>query len=753
MKLWYQNPAKCWSEALPVGNGRFGGMVFGRPQEEMIQINEDSIWSGKKLDRINPDAKEKLPQIRRLIREGKIAQAQELTMYALSGVPNSQRSYQTAGECYIQLHGLGEITEYQRELDLEEGIARVQFASDGVTYQKEVLVSAVTGCMAIHLTTKENIPFSFDCHLGRKHNFTDEVLRENGNTVYFLVDGGKDGISFSTAVLADVPSGGKTDGTVVETIGEFLIVKNVTECTLYLDTETSFRYSDYCQKAMERCHAAAALGWDRLKQEHVEDYQALYGRMQLHYGLTDAEREKIPTDIRLKEIQNGATDMGLLELYFQYGRYLLISSSRKGSLPANLQGIWNDSLTPPWESKYTVNINTEMNYWMAETANLPECHLPLFDHLQRICENGKETARKMYGCGGSVCHHNTDIYADTAPQDHCITSAFWVMGEAWLATHIWEHYLFTKDKQFLSENFYVLEQSVLFFYDFLIDGPDGTLVTSPSLSPENTYRKKDGTLGVLCESPTMDTEILLELIHAYLGACRVLEKSEEEIARAEAVMKRFPPLKIGKYGQLLEWMEDYDEPEPGHRHISHLYGLYPGNSISRECTPELFEAAYRTLERRLANGGGHTGWSRAWIIGLWAAFGNGQKAYENLKAILCMGTFPNLMDNHPMMDGYVFQIDGNFGAAAAMIEMLVKSKENRIELLPAVTKETENGNLCGVRLRCGAELSMVWKNGKVVELRISPDKLLEETCPVTLCVNGTEEQIILKQKVDFAKNF
>jgi len=241
MKLWYQNPAKCWSEALPVGNGRFGGMVFGRPQEEMIQINEDSVWSGKKLDRINPDAKEKLPQIRRLIREGKIAQAQELTMYALSGVPNSQRSYQTAGECYIQLHGLGEITEYQRELDLEEGIARVQFASDGVTYQKEVLVSAVTGCMAIHLMTKENIPFSFDCHLGRKHNFTDEVLRENGNTVYFLVDGGKDGISFSTAVLADVPSGGKTDGTVVETIGEFLIVKNVTECTLYLDTETSFQ--------------------------------------------------------------------------------------------------------------------------------------------------------------------------------------------------------------------------------------------------------------------------------------------------------------------------------------------------------------------------------------------------------------------------------------------------------------------------------------------------------------------------------
>lgn len=753
MKLWYQKPAKCWNEALPVGNGRFGGMVFGQPQQEIIQINEDSIWSGRKLDRINPDAREKLPEIRRMIREGKIAQAQELAMYALSGVPNSQRSYQTAGECYIRLHGLGEITQYYRELDLEEGIVRVQFVSNGVTYQKEVIASRPAGCMAIRMTTKENVPFSFDCHLERKHNFTDEVLRENGDTVYFMTDGGKDGISFSTAVLADISSQGMHGNGTIEITGEFLIVRNVTECVLYLDTETSYRYADYSKETKGRCRTAAARGWECLKQEHLKDYQELYRRVQLHYGLSEAEREKIPTDVRLAEVQNGTTDMGLLELYFQYGRYLLISSSRKGGLPANLQGIWNDSLTPPWESKYTVNINTEMNYWMAETANLPECHLPLFEHLQRICESGKETARRMYGCGGSVCHHNTDIYADTAPQDHCITASFWVMGEAWLATHIWEHYLFTKDKIFLRENFHVLEQSILFFYDFLIDGPDGTLVTSPSLSPENSYQMKDGTTGVLCESPTMDTEILLELFHAYIGACRVLEEDEKKIERARTMMKRFPPLKTGKYGQLLEWMEDYDEPEPGHRHISHLYGVYPGNSISREETPELFEAARRTLERRLANGGGHTGWSRAWIIGLWAAFGNGAEAYENLKAILCMGTFPNLMDNHPMMDGYVFQIDGNFGAAAAMIEMLVRSKEKRVELLPAITKETESGSLCGVRLRCGAEISMTWEHGKVMELRIHPDRLCEDMYRITLGVNGREELITLEQNVDFIKSF
>lgn len=753
MKLWYQKPAECWSEALPVGNGRYGGMVFGNPQEEVIQINEDSIWSGKKLDRINPDAPKKLKEIRNLIRAGKIEEAQELTLYALSGVPNSQRSYQTAGECYIHMHNIDDITHYYRDLDLEEGIANVQFVSDGITYQREVIASAPAGCMAIHMMTKERVPFSFDCHLGRKHNFTDEILSEDGKMVRFLVDGGKEGISFCTNLCVDVQPEWMTKGGSVEIIGEFLVVKNVTECVLYLDTETSFRYSDYIVAARERCLLAESLGWERFRKQHIEDYQRLYRRMQLHYGQSDIKMEEIPTDVRLKQVQNGMTDMGLLELYFQYGRYLLISSSREGSLPANLQGIWNDSLTPPWESKYTVNINTEMNYWMAETANLSECHLPLFEHLQRICENGKETARRMYGCNGSVCHHNTDIYADTAPQDHCITSAFWVMGEAWLATHIWEHYLFTKDKKFLSENFYVLEQSVLFFYDFLIEGKNGTLVTSPSLSPENTYQMEDGTLGVLCESPTMDTEILLELFHSYIGACQVLGKSKEEISKAEAVKKRFPPLKIGKYGQLLEWMEDYEEPEPGHRHISHLYGLYPGNSISKECTPELFNAAYRTLERRLENGGGHTGWSRAWIIGLWAAFGNGEKAYENLNAILCMGTFPNLMDNHPMLDGYVFQIDGNFGAAAAMIEMLVKSKENRIELLPAITEKTKSGCLSGVRLRCGAELAMNWEDGKVIALEIYPDKILEEKWPVILCVNGTEHHILLERNVKFIDNY
>lgn len=748
MKLWYQEPAKCWSEALPVGNGRLGGMIFGKKAQEVIQFNEDSVWSGKKLNRVNPDAMKHLPQIRDMLRKGEIGQAQTLAMYALAGTPNSQRSYQTAGECYINIHGLKNITDYCRELDLEDGIARVQFVSNGVTYQKEILASAPAGCIAIRMTTLEKVPFSFDCHLERRHNFHDEIISKNENTIGFLVDGGKEGISFCATVHVDIKACDTLDEKYaqdgsVQIIGEYLVVKDVTDAVLYLDVETSYRHKDYMAVAHKCCLSSAKKGWDNLKKEHITDYRRLYSRLQLHYDRSDVTREAIPTDVRLKAVQTGTEDMGLLELYFQYARYLLIASSRKGSLPANLQGIWNDSLTPPWDSKYTININTEMNYWMAESANLSECHMPLFDHLEKVCENGKETARRMYGCKGSVAHHNTDIYADTAPQDNYMAATFWVMGEAWLATHIWEHYLYTRDCSFLEKYFEVLEQSVLFFYDFLIEGLDGTLVTSPSLSPENTYRREDGTEGVLCESATMDVEILNELFLAYIGACQELGLEKERIERAERIMGRFPTLKIGKYGQLQEWMEDYDEPEPGHRHISHLYGVYPGSTITWENTPELMKAALASLERRLANGGGHTGWSRAWIIGLWAAFKNGKKAYENLKEILIMGTFPNLMNTHPMGDGAVFQIDGNFGAAAAMLEMLVKGRGNKIELLPAITEETGSGSVYGMRIRGGAELSMKWTNGKVTWLRICPDRIPEEGWHIELHVNGKVERIEL----------
>lgn len=743
MKLWYDRPARYWHEALPVGNGRLGGMAHGRAAEEMIQLNEDSIWSGKHLDRINPDAKENLPVIRRLIREGRVEEAQQLAMYALSGTPNSQRSYQTAGEWYLKMRHGADVKDYRRELDLETGIAGVSYTVDGVRYQRSLYASFPDQCMVMELKTQDDVPFSFDCLLGRCHNATDEAGKWAEDTIGFVVDGGKDGISFAAALSV------KTEGGTVAVIGEHLLVRDAKRAWVYLDIETSFRGADYRERCLERIHAAASREEKELRAAHIRDFSALFDRLKLSFSLTEGEKEKLPTDERLRRVQAGERDMGLMELYFQYGRYLLISSSRPGSLPANLQGIWNDKLYPVWESKFTININTEMNYWIAGSGNLSECQLPLFDLLERVKESGKETAERMYGCRGSVAHHNTDLYGDTAPQDHCITSTFWVMGEAWLATHIWEQYLYTGDEAFLREHFDVLEQCVLFFYDFLIEGEDGSLVTSPSMSPENTYRRADGTLGVLCESAAMDTEILLELFSCYINACRTLHLKEERIRKAEEVMARFPKLKIGKHGQLMEWMEDYEEPEPGHRHISHVYGVYPGSSISWEKTRELMEAAKVTLERRLANGGGHTGWSRAWIIGLWTRFREGKKAFENLQAILTMGTYPNLMDNHPLGEfGYVFQIDGNLGASAAVLEMLAYSRPERLELLPAITEETAGGSLSGMGLRSGGTLSMEWKDGKVVWYRILPGR----DCVLEIYANGKKERAELHAGVEFCRS-
>ena len=625
MKLWYRQPASQWCEALPTGNGRLGGMVFGKVKEEMIQLNEDSVWSGKPLNRINPDAAKYLDEVRRLLREGKPEEAERLAMYALSGTPNSERSYQTAGELYLNFHGQEQEEGYQRALDLETGVVSVDYMAGGVKYHREVISSWPAQILAVRLECDQAEGLSFDCHLGRCHNWTDEVCTEGEDTVWFTAGSEADG-GIGFCVMARIV----TEGGTVRKIGEHL-----------------------------------------------------------------------------------------------------------------------DSLTPAWESKYTININAQMNYWAAESGALSECHLPFFELLERVCENGKKTAREMYGCRGSMAHHNTDLYADTAPQDHCITSTFWPMGEAWMATHIWEHYSYTMDREFLERYFPVLEENVLFFRDFLIEGPDGTRITSPSISPENTYILPNGTQGHLCEGPMMDVEILYELFDGYLKACRVLGKEGEEVCAAKKLMESFPKLKIGKYGQLQEWMEDYEEAEPGHRHISHLYGMYPGTMINPEQTPELMKAARVTLERRLANGGGHTGWSRAWIIGLWARFGEGEKAYENFRALLTGSTFPNLMDNHPMGDGAIFQIDGNFGAAAALAEMLVQSQTDTVYLLPALPKQMKTGSVRGLRLRGKSELDMEWKDSKVTRVRIVSgyDRKMK------LRVNGAEKEIELKAGTAYEETF
>lgn len=734
MKLWYEQPAEKWEEALPVGNGRLGAMMCGAVTRETIWLNEDSVWSGKPVNRINPDAKENLPKIRSLIREGKIPEAEELALLSLCGTPNSQRSYETAGELYLQFKGTGEVRNYRRELDLAQGVAGVSYEMGQTRYERKLIASYPDQALILHMEAQGPDNLQFVCRMERCHNRLDEVCAK-GDSIWFRVDG-KEGISFLACLSI------RQEGGTIRSIGEHLSVEGAKKATLYLNLVTSFREKAYQEVCRRQLAQAADKGWAQCLAAHRADYQALFGRLHLLLG-KDGETEEGPTDRRLQALKEGKDDAGLFALYFQYGRYLLLSASRGDCLPANLQGIWNHSLTPPWDSKFTININTEMNYWPAESGNLSECHLPYFQHLKKVAENGRRTAEQMYGCRGSVAHHNVDLYGDTAPQDLWIPASIWPMGEAWLATHIYEHYLYTQDRDFLDEYFDVLQASVDFFEDFLIEDEQGRLVTSPSVSPENTYIRSDGVRGCLCEGPAMDTEILSELLRGYLGACEVLQKPSALAQRANRILERLPKLGVGRHGQLMEWREDYDEAEPGHRHISHLYGVYPGSSITRQDTPELMRAAQTTLERRLSFGGGHTGWSRAWIIGLWAKFLNGEKVYENLHALLADSTFPNLMDNHPMGAGYVFQIDGNLGATAAMIEMLVQCRNGEIRLLPALPKQFGDGRAEGILLRGGITLSMEWQDGKV--LRAAFSSSTEQV--VTVYANGEEKQLTLQAGV------
>ena len=452
-----------------------------------------------------------------------------------------------------------------------------------------------------------------------------------------------------------------------------------------------------------------------LKRDHEREYRRLFDRVDFRLGGTDEDPalSRLPTDQRLARLKSGQKDPALETLYFQFGRYLLISSSRPGCLPANLQGIWNGEMLPPWDSKYTININAEMNYWPAEVCNLSECHLPLFDLIERMRPNGRRTAREMYGCHGFVAHHNTDIWGDTAPQDLYTPATQWPMGAAWLCLHIWEHYLYTEDKKFLESRYDALREASEFFTEFLVADARGHMVTCPSVSPENTYALPDGQTGHICAGPSMDCQIIYKLFHDCINAAAVLGKDEAYCAGLSRLLEKLPRPQIGKHGQLMEWQEDYDEPEPGHRHISQLFALFPSDQISLRETPELAAAARKTLERRLAHGGGHTGWSRAWIVNMWARLGDGEEAYRNIQALMANSTLPNLLDTHPP-----FQIDGNLGGLSGMAEMLLQSHSDEIRLLPALPTAWPQGNVQGLCARNGFEVGMTWADGRLTSAHI-----------------------------------
>jgi alpha-L-fucosidase 2 len=742
--LWYNQPARYFEESLVLGNGKMGATVFGGVGSDKIYLNDATLWSGEPADaNMNPEAYKNLPAIREALKSENYKLADSLN-HLLQG--RFSESYAPLGTLFIDFRQTGEAKNYYRELNIADAVSKVSYEINGVTYTREYLVSYPDQIMAIKISSSQKGTLNFDIKFHSLLRFTliseNKTLKVKGyapmhaepsyrgdipNAVVF--DENK-GTRFTTLIKIK-----NTDGVITAT-DSTLGLRNASEAIILVSVATSFNGCDknpateglndeaIAEEIMKKCEPRS---FSQIRQSHLQDYHTYFNRVSLHLGATTAP--DLPTDERLRRYASGKEDKNLEILYFQFGRYLLISGSRTKGVPVNLQGIWNPYLRPPWSSNYTVNINTEENYWLAENTNLPEMHAPLLSFIKNLSETGRITAKNFYGCGGWALAHNSDIWALTNPVGDFGKGdpnwANWNMGGVWLSTHLWEHYIFTKDSSFLRKEAYpLMKGAATFCMDWLVSDKNGQLITSPSTSPENLYKTTEGYVGATLYGGTADLAMIRELLQDMMKAAAVLQLDQEFAAKAKQMLDKLYPYHIGKKGNLQEWYYDWEDAEPQHRHQSHLFGLYPGHQITLQDTPELAEACRKTLTIK---GDETTGWSKGWRINLWARLCDGNHAYKMYRELLHYeepdevktgsqqggGTYPNLFDAHPP-----FQIDGNYGGAAAMAEMLVQSSEKEIRLLPALPDAWSSGSVKGICARGGFVISMEWEHAALLKTTV-----------------------------------